>query len=67
MPFLPNEPAPPTELAVVGENKDDPDHLLLMSPDGTYYAYTLPQGNTHEVDPDDSWSVDAVATEELFT
>jgi len=59
--------APPIELAFAGESKDDPEELLLVAPDGTYYAYSLAEGNPHPVQPDDSWKVEAVSTEELFT
>jgi hypothetical protein len=59
-------PAPPNELAVVGEKKDDPEQLLLLGVDGRYYAYTLPEGDTEPVEPDENWAVEA-DTDELFT
>ena len=58
---------PPTELAVVGESKDDPQQLLLLGSDGNYYAYGLADGNTQLVDPDDHWSVENESGQELFT
>jgi hypothetical protein len=58
---------PPTELAVVGENKDDPEQLLCLGPDGNYYAYMLPDGAPEPVEPDDHWNVEPASPEELFT
>ncbi len=58
---------PPTELAVVGENKDDPEQLLLLGSDGNYYAYGLVDGNTQPVEPDDHWSVENESGQELVT
>jgi hypothetical protein len=60
-------PTPPNELAVVGENKNDPSQLLLLGADGHYYAYSLPDGDTKEVDPNDDWDVEFPATQELFS
>ena len=57
----------PTELAVVGESKNDPEQLLCLGPEGTYYAYSLPDGESHLVDPDEYWEVEPASTEELFT
>lgn len=61
-----SNPTPPNELAVVGENKDDSSQLLVMSNDGTYYAYSLPDGNARIVEPDDHWSIEPIASDELF-
>lgn len=58
---------PPTELAVVGENRNDAEQLLLLGSDGNYYAYGLADGNTQPVEPDDHWSVENVSGHELFT
>ena len=58
---------PPNELAVVGENKNDPSQLLLLGADGHYYAYSLPEGDTREVDPNDDWDVEFPASQELFS
>ncbi len=57
---------PPNELAVVGENKDDPEQLLLLGSDGNYYAYGLADGNTQPVQPDDHWSVESDSPQDLF-
>ena len=63
---FPDPPNPPNDLAVVGENKEDPEQLLLMGPDGQYYAYSLPAGEPEPVEPDDHWEVEPTPTEELF-
>lgn len=62
-----SDPTPPNDLAVIGENKHDPSQLLLLGADGHYYAYSLPEGETEEVDPDDDWEVESTASQELFT
>jgi hypothetical protein len=62
-----NDSTPPTELAVVGERKDNPDDLLLIGPDGQYYAYSLEEGNPHPIELDDGWHVEPVSSEDLFT
>jgi hypothetical protein len=64
---FPNASTPPTELAVVGENKDDPEQLLLLGSDGNYYAYNLPAGEPEPVEPDEHWEVESTPNEELFT
>lgn len=61
-----SDPTPPTELAVAGENKDDPSQLLVMGTDGSYYAYSLANGDTRVVEPDDHWVVEPVPSPELF-
>lgn len=66
MNFPLSSPTPPTELAVVGENKDDPEQLLLLGSDGNYYAYSLPNGDTQPVQPDDHWSVESESPQDLF-
>ncbi len=58
---------PPNELAVVGENKDDPEQLLLLGSDGNYYVYSLPDDSTQPVVPDDHWSVEPASPGDLFT
>jgi len=45
--------------AVIGENRDDPDCLLLLGADGQYYQYQLPEGIPTPTDPDDTWVFDA--------
>lgn len=62
-----SDPTPPNELAVVGENKDDPSQLLVMGTDGSYYAYSLSDGGARAVEPDDHWVVESVPSPELFT
>jgi hypothetical protein len=64
---FPNLPTPPNELAVVGENKEDPEELLLLGSDGNYYAYHLPEGDPELVEPDEHWEVESTPEEELFT
>jgi hypothetical protein len=59
-------PSPPTEFAVVGENRDDPNQLLLLGADGRHYAYSLSAGDTTPVDPDATWSIDQTQAYELF-
>lgn len=61
-----SQPTPPTELAVVGENKRDPSQLLVMGADGSYYAYSLPDGDTRAVEPDDHWTIEPVSSQDLF-
>jgi len=58
---------PPTELAVVGENRDDPEQLLLLGSDGNYYSYSLPDDSTQPVVPDGTWSVETSFDGNLFT
>lgn len=60
------EPPPPTELAVVGESKEDPSQLLLLGEDGQYYAYSLPDGATRTVEPDDTWDIETSLESDLF-
>ena len=61
-----NDPTLPTELAVIGENKQDPDQLLLLGADGHHYAYSLPTGATEPVEVDDHWQVEVETDQELF-
>ncbi len=49
--------------AVVGELRDDPNHLLVLGEDGSYYDYALSTGHATPTDPDESWSADASARE----
>lgn len=62
-----DDSTPPIELAVVGEHKDNPEELLLIGPDGSYYAYSPTKGNPEPVEPDDTWEVETESPEELFT
>lgn len=59
-------PTPPNELAVVGENKDDPEQLLLRDAEGNYYAYSLPEEDPRPVDPDERWTVEEESIPDLF-
>lgn len=52
------EPVVPPVLAVIGENRDDPDRLLLLGDDGRHYQYQLSDGTTLPVIPDDAWVID---------
>ena len=58
----------PIELAVVGENKDDPDQLLLLGDDGQYYAYYLLDDDTRPIEPDvdGEWDVEPSSPDEVF-
>ena len=47
-----------TVFAVVGEHRDDPDHLLVLGEDGRHYDLHLPDGSAMPVEPDESWTVD---------
>ena len=49
----------PPVLAVIGQNRDDPDCLLLLSEDGRHYQYQLADGTTLPVVPDEAWVIDA--------
>jgi hypothetical protein len=53
----------PTVFAVVGEHRDDPDHLLVLGEDGAYYDYAVPTGQTIPAEPDPSWMTDPAALE----
>ncbi len=44
--------------AVVGERREDPDHLLVIGDDGSYYDFALATGQTTPLHPDASWSTD---------
>ena len=48
----------PNVFAVIGENRDDPDRLLLIGADGQHYQYQLPDGATTPVRPDGDWVLD---------
>ena len=57
---------PPNDLAVVGENKEDPDQLLLRDAEGNYFAITLPSSDPEPVEADAEWEVEVVPLQELF-
>jgi hypothetical protein len=61
-----SQPDPPIELAVVGENRDDPSLLLLLGIDEKYYAYSLSDGDTRAVEPDDHWDIQPALIQNLF-
>lgn len=44
--------------AVVGEHRDDPDHLLVLGDDGSYYDYAVTTGQAALVEPDQTWTTD---------
>jgi hypothetical protein len=46
--------------AVVGEHRDNPNHLSVLGDDGQYYDYGLSTGQAALVDPDWSWKTDRV-------
>lgn len=54
MPLL-NSPSIPTELLVVGEDRNDPRYLLLLGDDGLYYSWFLLDDDTEPVEPDQRW------------
>jgi hypothetical protein len=48
----------PPVFNVVGENRDDPDCLLLLGDDGQHYRYHLLDGTTAPAELDDHWVID---------
>lgn len=46
---------PSTELAVIGEKREDPTQLLLLGEDGVYYVYSLDEGVPRPIEPDAGW------------
>jgi hypothetical protein len=61
-----SDETPQNDFAVVGENRNDPSTLLVMGADGNYYALSLPDGETTEIEPDDEWEIEPAPPEELF-
>jgi hypothetical protein len=53
---------------VIGENREDPNRLLLVDEDGNHYQYVVPDGTTIPIDLDETWIVDTVpvTTDELL-
>ncbi len=49
--------------AVVGERFDDPNHLLVLGEDGSYYDYTVTTGHAAPTEPDETWTADPRAGE----
>ena len=58
---------PPTDAAVIGERKDDPDQLLLLGENGSYYAYSIPTDTVAPIEPDENWKMEETDSESLFT
>lgn len=51
--------APDTiDFQVIGELRDNPDHLLLLADDGQCYCFDVRLDRIAPLDPDDSWAVD---------
>lgn len=44
--------------AVIGENRDDPDRLLVIGGDGQHYEYQVIDGTTSPIELDDRWMID---------
>jgi hypothetical protein len=58
---LAGAPAMPTVFSVIGEHRDDPNHLLMLGSDGQHYDYQLTDGTTMPTDPSavpDTWVID---------
>lgn len=51
-------------LAVVGEHRDDPAHLLVRGPDGQHYDLDITDGDAQPIEPDDEWELDPLTEEE---
>ena len=52
------------EFRVIGEQRDDCGHLLLMGDDGHYYDYAVCRDEVIQIEPDDSWRFDPVRDED---
>jgi hypothetical protein len=46
------------EFGLIGERRDDQEHLLLRGGDGQLYDYSLRLDRIAPVEPDDGWMVD---------
>ena len=53
------------DFQVIGELKDDPEHLLLLGDDGRCYAMDALTGDLTVLEPDDSWALDAIENASL--
>jgi hypothetical protein len=51
----------PNEFTIIGENKDDASHFLVVGSDGNYYGYSPSQEQFTLVQIDDRWSMFASA------
>ena len=58
MNLVPSEPIVPIELFVVGEHRSDPGNLLLLGIDSRFYSYSITDGSTQAVEPDQEWDID---------
>lgn len=56
----------PVEFAVAGENKANSELLLLLGDDGNYYAFSLADGHTDFVEPDDQWTLESTLVHDSF-
>ncbi|HYH13411.1 MAG TPA: hypothetical protein VD789_13720 [Thermomicrobiales bacterium] len=50
------------DFQVIGELRGNPQHLLLQGGDGLFYSYDIAVGEIHQLEPDDSWTVDLLDT-----
>lgn len=48
------------DFQVIGELRDNPQHLLLQGGDGLFYGYDIASGEILALEPDDSWTVDLI-------
>lgn len=46
------------EFDVIGERKDDEQHLLVRGEDGRHYDYSLASEQVSPVEPDERWQID---------
>lgn len=53
------------DFQVIGELRDNPQHLLLLGDDGQCYCFDLALDRIAPLDPDASWSVDIIHREAL--
>ena len=67
MSILSDSNVPPIESAVIGERNDDPNQLLLLGDNGAYYAYSIQTDTVAQIEPDETWEVEDVDGEVLFT
>jgi len=47
----------PNEFTVVGENRDDDTHLLVVGADGNYYEYDPSREHMAMTEPDEQWEL----------
>ena len=46
------------DFQVIGELKDDPNHLLLLGDDRHWYDFDIASGSITPIEPSDAWAVD---------